>query len=127
MKYLIVANINDLVRVPSDRVAYISSDGNYSTMVLINKEEHLFTINLGTFERIIEKQLKQEAGIFIRLGKSLIINSEYIHYINISKQQLILCDNHVLNRFVLSASKEALKALRNMLEVSLNKQLNADE
>jgi len=127
VKYLIVANINDLVRVPSDRVAYISSDGNYSTMVLINKEEHLFTINLGTFERIIEKQLKQEAGIFIRLGKSLIINSEYIHYINISKQQLILCDNHVLNRFVLSASKEALKALRNMLEVSLNKQLNADE
>ena len=119
MKYLILINSNDLVRVPSERIAYISSDGNYSTMFLIDKEEHLFTINLGTLERIIEEQLGSTATVFIRLGKSLIINSEYIHYINVSKQQLILCDNHFLNKFVLSASKEALKALKNMLEDNL--------
>jgi hypothetical protein len=88
-------------------------------MFLIDKEEHLFTINLGTLERIIEEQLGSTATVFIRLGKSLIINSEYIHYITVSKQQLILCDNHFLNKFVLSASKEALKALKNMLEDNL--------
>ncbi|MDU1890780.1 MAG: LytTR family transcriptional regulator DNA-binding domain-containing protein [Dysgonomonas sp.] len=119
MKYLILINSNDLVRVPSNRIAYISSDGNYSTLFLVDKEEHLFTINLGTVERIIEEQLGEEAGIFIRLGKSLIINSEYIHYINIPRQQLILCDNHFMNKFTLSASKEALKALKNMLEENL--------
>ncbi len=113
--------------MPSDRIAYITSDGNYSTLVLVNRQEHLFTINLGTFERTIEKQLRKEAGVFIRLGKSLIINSEYIHQIHIPKQQLILYDNHFLNKFVLSASREALKALKNMLEDRLHTQLRTDE
>ncbi len=119
MKYLILTNSNDLVRVSSDRIAYISSDGNYSTMVLIGKEEHLFTINLGTFEKIIERQLGSEATIFIRLGKSLIINSNYIYYINVTKQQLILSDTSFTEKFMLSASKEALKTLKNLLEQKL--------
>lgn len=88
-------------------------------MVLIGQEEHLFTINLGTLEKIIEKQLDSEARIFIRLGKSLIINSNYIYYINVSKQQLILSDKSFPGKFTLSASKEALKALKNMLEQKL--------
>lgn len=88
-------------------------------MVLIGKEEHLFTINLGTFEKIIERQLDSEAMIFIRLGKSLIINSNYIYYINVTKQQLILSDTSFTEKFTLSASKEALKTLKNLLEQKL--------
>ncbi len=48
-KYLVLTNSNDLVRVSPERIAYISSDGNYSTMVLVDKEEHLFTLNLNIF------------------------------------------------------------------------------
>ena len=119
MKYLLLINSNDLIRVSPDKVAYITSDGNYSTMILINKEEHLFTFNLGSLERLIEEQLDDDAGVFIRLGKSLIINSEYIYYINVSKQQLVLSDNLFMNQFILSASKEALKTMKNILEERL--------
>ncbi len=118
-KYLVLTNSNDLVRVSPDRIAYISSDGNYSTMVLVDKEEHLFTFNLAAFEKIIEQQLGTEAQTFIRLGKSLIINGKYIYYVNASKQQIILSDSSFPYKFNLSASKEALKALKTVLEESI--------
>ncbi|WP_029906026.1 LytTR family transcriptional regulator DNA-binding domain-containing protein [Prevotella sp. 10(H)] len=119
-KYLVLTNSNELVRVSPDRIAYISSDGNYSTMVLVNGEEHVFSFNLGTFEKVIERQLGSEAQVFIRLGKSLIINADYIYYVSVSRQQIILSDISFSDKFVLSASKEALRALKMVLEESLN-------
>lgn len=118
-KYLVLINSNEVVRVSPDRIVYILSDGNYSTMTLIDKEEHLFTFNLASFEKIIEQQLGTDAQTFIRLGKSLIINGRYIYYVNVSKQQIILSDSSFPNKFTLSASKEALKALKAVLENSI--------
>jgi hypothetical protein len=88
-------------------------------MVLTDQEEHLFTFNLSAFEKTIEQQLGMEAQLFIRLGKSLIINSQYIYYINVGKQQIILSDRSFPKKYILSASKEALKNLKSLLEASL--------
>jgi hypothetical protein len=88
-------------------------------MTLVDKEEHVFSFNLASFEKIIEQQLGTDAQTFIRLGKSLIINSKYIYYLNVSKQQIILSDGSFPHKFVLSASKEALKALKIVLEDSI--------
>ena len=112
-------NSNEVVRVSPERIAYVSSDGNYSTMVLIDNEQHLFSFNLSAFEKLIEQQLGSDVQTFIRLGKSLIINARYIYYVNIPKQQLILSDIGFSRKFTLSASKEALKALKIMLEKQL--------
>ena len=76
------------------------------------------SFNLVAFERIIEQQLGTEAQIFIRLGKSIIINSKFIYYVNVSKQQIILADISFPNQFDLEASREALKALKTVLEES---------
>ena len=118
-KYLVLINSNEVIRVSPDRIVYILSDGNYSTMTLIDKEEHLFSFNLASFEKIIEQQLGTDAQTFIRLGKSLIINGRYIYYVNVSKQQIILSDSSFPNKFTLSASKEALRALKTVLEESI--------
>jgi DNA-binding LytR/AlgR family response regulator len=118
-KYLILSNVKDLVRVAPERIAYISSDGNYSTMVLIDREERLFSFNLATFEKKIEEQLGIDAQMFIRLGKSLIINGSYIYYLNPEKQQIILSDPSFPHPFKLTASKEALRILKNVLEESI--------
>ena len=53
--------------------------------------------------------------MFIRIGKSLIINRSYIYYINVPKQKLILSDVATFNHTV-AASKEALKQLKELLE-----------
>ena len=118
-KYLVLINSNEVVRVSLDRIVYILSEGNYSTMTLVDKEEHVFSFNLASFEKIIEQQLGTDAQTFIRLGKSLIINGKYIYYVNVSKQQIILSDSSFSNKFTLSASKEALKALKTVLEDSI--------
>lgn len=89
---LIISTMNKLVRVYPERIVYISSDGNYSVMVLHDKSEHLFSFNLSHFQQIIEKQMKTDASLFIRIGKGLIINREYIYKVNVGKQSLILSD-----------------------------------
>lgn len=115
-RQIIISSTNELVRVLPQRIVYVSSDGNYSTMVLHDK-----TFNLSHFQKIIETQLKEDACTFIRIGKSIIINKEYIYKINMGKQLLVLSDMALNEAFKLSASKEALKQLKLLLEKEISK------
>jgi DNA-binding LytR/AlgR family response regulator len=115
-KVLIISNANELVRIKPERVVYVESDGNYSTMVLHDKTEQVFTMNLAHCQQLMEEQLGKEAMTFIRLGKQLIINRAYIFKINVNKQQLIMSNTEVNNAFTLQASKEALKQLKALIE-----------
>ena len=121
-KVLIISNSNELVRVKPERVVYVESDGNYSTMVLHDKTEHVFTMNLAHCQELIEKQLGKDAETFIRIGKQLIINRDYIFKINPTKQQLILSDMALNHAFTLQASKEALKQLKIYMESNVGKE-----
>ena len=115
-KVLVISNANELVRIKPERIVYVVSDGNYSTMVLHDKTEQAFTMNLAHFQQMIEEQLGKEAMTFIRIGKQLIVNRAYIFKINPNKQQLIMSDMDVNIAFDLQASKEALKQLKALLE-----------
>ena len=115
-KVLIISNSNELVRVRPERIVYVVSDGNYSTMVLHDKTEQVFTMNLAHCQQLMEEQLGKDAMTFIRLGKQLIVNRAYIFKINPNKQQLIMSNTEVNNAFTLQASKEALKQLKALIE-----------
>ncbi len=121
-KILIISNSNELVRVKPERIVYVESDGNYSTLVLHDKTEQVFTMNLAHFQQKIEKQLGKEAMTFIRIGKQLIVNRAYIFKINPNKQQLIMSDMDVNIAFDLQASKEALKQLKALIESEIGKE-----
>lgn len=114
-KYLIISTSTDLVRVASDKIVYISSDGNYSTLVLSNDETRVLTLQLGQVERLIEEQLGSDGNTFIRVGRGQIINRSYIYYINVSRQKLILSDNERFSH-TLNPSREALVRLKEVLE-----------
>lgn len=114
-KQLIISTSNDLVRIAPDRIVYISSDGNYSTLVQADGEMRMLSFQLGQIEKMIASQLGSEGNIFIRIGKSLIINRSYIYYINVPKQKLVLSDVATFSHSV-SASREALKQLKELLE-----------
>lgn len=121
-KILIISNSNELVRVNPERIVYVESDGNYSTMMLHDKTEQVFTMNLAHFQQMIEEQLGKEAMTFIRIGKQLIVNRAYIFKINPNKQQLIMSDMDVNIAFDLQASKEALKQLKALIESEIGKE-----
>lgn len=121
-KVLIISNANELVRIKPERVVYVVSDGNYSTMVLHDKTEHVFTMNLAHCQQMMEEQLGKDAMTFIRIGKQLIVNRAYIFKINPNKQQLIMSDMNVNIAFDLQASKEALKQLKALMESETGKE-----
>ena len=82
-KQIIISTTNELVRVLPERIVYISSDGNYSTLVQTDNETRMISFQLGQVEKMIDSQLGAEGKVFIRIGKSLIINSSYIYHINL--------------------------------------------
>ena len=114
-KQLVISTSIDLVRIVPEKIVYIASDGNYSTLVQTDNEVRMLSYQLGQIEKMISSQLGSEGNIFIRIGKSLIINSSYIYYINVPKQKLTLSDVASFNHSV-TASKEALKQLKELLE-----------
>lgn len=112
-KHLIISTANDLIRIAPEKIVYISSDGNYSNIMLTDNETRMITNQLGQIEAMINEQLGKDN--FIRIGRSYIINRSYIYYINVPNQKLILSDNLMFTHTV-SASREALKMLKELVE-----------
>lgn len=112
---ILVRTSVELSRILTDRIVYIHSDGNYSTFVIANGEERTVTLQLGEIEELMSEQLESNGNNFIRIGRCLIVNYNYIYHINVSRQQLILSDNATFT-YTLSASKEALKKLKEYVE-----------
>ena len=69
----------------------------------------------GQIEDMIGDQLGDDGSNFLRLGRSLIINTDYIYVIDIAKQQLILSDCSGCYH-ELSASREVLIKLKAYIE-----------
>lgn len=115
--HLVISTANELLRVAAAHIIYISSDGNYSNLLMSGGEIRMVTFQLGQIEEMIQKQLPEMRSNFIRIGRSLIININHVYHINISRQQLLLKDRD--NTYTLSASKEALKALKEFIEKNI--------
>ena len=111
-----ITNANDLVRMRAERIIYVASDGNYSTFVLHDKTKQTFSINLAKSMEELERQLGREAQMFIRIGKSLIVNRMYIYRVSVVRQQLVMSDMTTNEAITLQASKEALRQLKALLE-----------
>ncbi len=114
-RHLIISTANDMVRIAAEKIVYVSSDGNYCNLVQTDNESRLLTFQLGQIESMIHDQLGAKDNPFIRIGRSLIINRNYIYYINLQNQRLILSDNDRFT-YTVSASKEALKQLKELIE-----------
>ena len=122
-----------LVRVAVDEIVYIKADGNYSDLVLINGQCRKMTFQLHYFEDEIKKL--QNADMFIRLGRSLIINLNYVQMIDLIYQTITFGGKHLVRPprtnnphtwrperdedsdiYTVNVAREALKNLKDQLE-----------
>jgi DNA-binding LytR/AlgR family response regulator len=120
--HIIISKGTEFLRVPQDKLVYISSEGNYSDVVTVDNRQRLVTYQLGQLEGMIGEQLGSNGTNYLRIGRSLIINIDYIYLIDVSKQQLVLSDCSECYH-ELSASREVLIKLKAYME-SLNKTKN---
>ena len=112
---LVFNSTTELIRVPADFVVYISADGNYSSIKMADGGEYVLTLQLGQMEKKISQMVEKNDRRFIRIGRGLIVNTQFITFINPMRQKLILSDSCTF-RYELAASKDALKALKDYIE-----------
>lgn len=115
MKRLMVSTSTELISVPPSAVVHVAADGNYSSIFMADGNNFVVTMQLGQIENLLASQLDGNENRFVRIGKSLIVNCDYVALINPVRQRMIMSDCRTF-RYELSASKEALKALKEFLE-----------
>ena len=116
----IISNSTDLLRVSAPDIICIKAERNYSTIIINDGDERLVLFQLGQLEQMITEQLGAEASLFIRIGRGVIMNREYLFAINLPKQQLILRAPNG-HKVTLSASKESLRQLKMLIDSGIKK------
>lgn len=119
-KHIIISKGTELLRIPAESLVFVSSDGNYSNITTEDGRTRLVTLQLGQMEDILHNQLADAESKFLRLGRSLIINTDYIHFIDISKQELIL-SNCKGSYHITTASREVLIKLKAYIETTIRR------
>lgn len=114
MEWLRISTSTELVRVATDEIVYVRADGNYSDLVLTNGKSRKMTFQLHFFDGVFQ-QLQD--NLFVRVGRSLIVNKRYIHVINLTEQTLTFSGQQINGDIrPVNVSREALKQLKELLE-----------
>ncbi len=106
-----------MLRVPPERLVYISADGNYSNVHTQDGRHEIVSFQLGQIEDMIGNQLGDDGNQFIRLGRGFIINMDYVHLIDVSLKRLVLSDCAGFYQ-ELEPSREVLIKLKAYLEAT---------
>ena len=115
---IIISNATDSLRVSALDIICIKAEGNYSTIIISDGEERLVLFQLGQLEQMINEQLGAEASMFIRIGRGVIINREYLYAINLPKQHMILRAPSGY-KVDLTASKESLRQVKMLVDSTI--------
>lgn len=118
-KRLVISRGTEMLCVPVERLVYISAEGNYSHVYTQDKKEQMVSFQLGQIEDLIGDQLGDGGTNFVRLGRGLIVNTEFVYLIDITKQRLVMSDCESCF-YDLTASREVLIKLKAYIDATLN-------
>lgn len=120
--YIYINTRDELFRIECSKIVYMEGDGNYTNIVLVNKQKASVCMNLSDMQRLITENLKERSFILARVGKRFIINLNFVYQINILRQFLIVTDG-VHFAFQLGVSKDALRQLKNLMIENANRRI----
>ena len=115
---LIISNTTDLLRIMPDDILCVEAEGNYSKVYSIDGDSVLVSFQLGQVENKMATQLGSNATDFIRVGRGVIINRNYIFSISLGRAQIALKAPRG-KKHTIEASRESLKVLKQLVDQSL--------
>ena len=115
--FIVISKGTELLRIPAERLVYISAEGNYSHLVTQDNRKTMVSFQLGQLEDLIGDQLGDSGGNLVRLGRGLIINTDFVFSIDITLQRLVLSDCAGCYH-ELTASREVLVKLKAYVEAT---------
>ena len=114
MEWLRISTSTELVRVATDEIVYVRADGNYSDLVLTNGRSRKMTFQIHFFDEVFQQLRK---NMFVRVGRSLIVNKRYIYVINLTEQMILFAGQPIKGDIApVKVSREALRLLKEQLE-----------
>ena len=122
MEWLKITTSTEMVRVRTDEIVYVKADGNYSDLMLVNGQCRKMTFQLHQIEDVF-KQLHN--NMFVRVGRSLIVNKRFVFVIKLTEQKLIFTGKSLSTQInSVKVSREALKQLMDLLTNERGDQTN---
>lgn len=110
---LTISTSTGLVRMVTDDIVYVEADGNYSEIHLYNGKKYLMTFQLHYIKEALNR-LKYNP--FVRVGRSYIVNVNYISIIDLKEQKIYFSGGRLQCFYDIEVSKEAIKELKSNLE-----------
>ena len=106
---------DEILSIDLDKVIYFLADGNFTRIVLDNRLILTCGIGMGKMEEILSQYIaKNPQLLFVRAGKSHIINIHKIVQINVLKQQILLAGDNG-QAFTVKVSREAIKGMKELI------------
>lgn len=118
---LVISKGTELFRFLPESILYISASGNYSFVYTVDGRNFMISLQLGKVEELLASQLGGDAKIFVRIGRTFIINTDYINSIDISEQKLLLSDCMSGQSCAIYPSRDALIHLRDYIVDQVSK------
>lgn len=112
--YIYFKSRDELLRFDTSSIVYFEAMGNFTKIILANGFEGQVCMNLAKMQERLTLRLEEKAKRFVRVGKSHIINVNYLLQVIPLRQKLILSDQKSFS-YELSISKEALRAFMNII------------
>ena len=78
-RYIYIITRDELVRLDCSKVVYMVGDGNYTDIVLVNKQKHSICMNLSRMQQLVSESLREQASFFVRIGKRFIVNLSFVY------------------------------------------------
>ena len=111
--FILFNSRDELLRINPAKIVYFEADGNYTNIILTNKTKATVCMNLSQMQEVLTQRLKERASLYARVGKSYIINLNYVYAIQSLKQRLVLSDQSTF-AVQITISKESLKRLKEL-------------
>ena len=107
-KQLIISRGAETQYLPVNKVLYFEADGNYSHAHTLDGQDILLTYQLGAVANMIQEQLGKQGFRLMRVGRSKIVNIEYVSRIDTADNLLVLSNYNGVT-VELTVSETALK------------------
>jgi len=113
MEWLKIPTSTELVRIRTDEIVGVVADGNYSILHLYDKRKQTVTFKIHFLDEAFEKL---RYNPFVRIGRSLIINKQYVYRINLVEKRCYLAGQPLQGEYKFDAPRAALEALKRYME-----------
>lgn len=112
---LCVTTRDQLMLVRLDLVAYVKADNNTVDIQYITGGKQTLNIKMWQFIELMKKALPNCPTPFHRMGRSLVVNFNYLSELDKASRQLLVLSDRGSNKFQLKPPKDSLKEVKQVI------------